>query len=212
MVFKLASLKLVVLCCMTLLAFGKSSVKVRPITPRRNLQGTPAELTRMATKPLLKNSYIAESLSEGNLSEDPPSYYRLNGNNGLRLKISRPANKHYDYTIMFWMRSNLNHEELFQKYFNTSRVLFDTKTFKCSIFVRSAVRIYLYCNPDSEGFKINIARFADIKGWMHITWTTNIRADQATLRVDAPTTFIERTAKYTYKNRIRSQYMYFGMD
>ena len=112
---------------------------------------------------MVKTSPEAESLSEGNLSEDPPSYYHLNGNNGLRLRISKPNKlKRYDYTIMFWMRSHLSHEELAKKYLKQTRVLFDTKTFSCDISIASQRKVWLSCSPDYKGFKINIARFADI--------------------------------------------------
>ena len=44
--------------------------------------------------------------SEGVGSEGATTYFRFNGFNGLKLPLSMPATKNFDFTIMFWFRFN----------------------------------------------------------------------------------------------------------
>jgi hypothetical protein len=61
----------------------------------------------------ITSSPIAESRSSGDLSENPPSYYSFSGLNGLKLFISTPPKDDpYSYSLTFWFRSALNHEDL----------------------------------------------------------------------------------------------------
>ena len=50
--------------------------------------------------------------SEGLILEAPPSYIDFKGDDGLKLEVSLPANGKFDYTIMFWFRSNQSYKEL----------------------------------------------------------------------------------------------------
>ena len=44
--------------------------------------------------------------SEGLILEAPPSYIDFKGDDGLKLEVSLPTTGKFDYTIMFWFRSN----------------------------------------------------------------------------------------------------------
>ena len=44
--------------------------------------------------------------------EAPPTYINFKGNDGLKLDISLPSIGPFDYTLMFWFRSNKSYEEL----------------------------------------------------------------------------------------------------
>jgi hypothetical protein len=103
------------------------------------------------------------STNTGEVGDDPPSFYRFSGYNGLKLAVSVPQDDRFDlnmfdYTITFWFRLKFNHETLEKDFTDRRMFLFDIDTFGCFI----GEGLYITCTQDEENYKIRLIEFPDL--------------------------------------------------
>lgn len=121
--------------------------------------------------------------NEGLLLEAEPTYADFTGEDGLKLEISMPTSKKFDYTLMFWFRSKHNYVDLMNnaELENEKWYLFempgsgdDDGMASCYITRPTGKGLILKCTPDPDDtFQIDLEKLPDIQSWIHLTYAAN---------------------------------------
>lgn len=166
--------------------------------------------------------------NEGLLLEAEPTYADFTGEDGLKLEISMPTSKKFDYTVMFWFRSKHTYVELrdSEELLNQKWYLFEMPgseeggVASCYITRTKSRGPYLQCTPTSDSaeddFSIDLEKLPDIQSWIHLTYSVNYNPtskkssvqSQSYVRLDISSFTIEANGGYA---SIEKPYVMYGL-
>ena len=97
-----------------------------------------------------------------------------------------PNFREFDYTLMFWFRSQMSYAELLtdDRIDNQAAYIFELPGSGSCYMFRDDEGVWLQCTPASAQFKINLSEFADLQAWMHLTYSADLSASTSTLTID----------------------------